>query len=72
MILPQPSPLSSLVVAVARSVPAARAPSPSAVCVASAAAVAEAVARPVEVRLVVPVGPPRHRQARVVGRAPRV
>ena len=70
MILPQPSPLSSLVVAVARSVPAARAPSPSAVCVAPA--VAEAVARPVEVRLVVPVGPPRHRQARVVGRAPRV
>ena len=52
------------------SVPAAGAPSPSPLEV--ALAVVEAVPRPVEVRLVVPVGPPRHRQALVVARAPRV
>ena len=49
---------------------AARAASPSSLEV--SLAVAEAVSRPVEVRLVVPVRPPGHRQARVVARAPRV
>ena len=48
----------------------ARAASPSALEV--SLAVAEAVARPVEVRLVVSVSPPGHRQTRVVARAPRV
>ena len=69
----EPSPAvhpSSLIGVMAGGVFAAGAASPSALEV--SLAVAEAVSRPVEVRLVVPVRPPGHRQARVVARAPRV
>ena len=61
---------SSLLGVEARSIFAAGTSSPSPIKV--SLAVIDAVPGPVEVCLVVPVGPPGHRQARVVVRTPRV